>query len=406
MDILLFDIDGVLVNPLGYRACVKKTLDYFYKKMDLLDKMPPEDIAVSFEAIGITSEWDMIPICLAIVFDTFISNYKDGDIVLKNFEEGYRFIKNSEKSNVKIDYSRFLDTISNNILKGNSAPGTFLMDILTGKYDNPFQYFSGQPLLFDLFSTTRDIEKSLTLQVFQNFALGSEKFEEIYKQDALFSSASYLHDYDQPLLAKEQLHKICKLLNDDKIKAAIYTARPSSYPREVEFEGIGYSPEAEIAIGLNKINNIPLIGLGKITYMAKMRGINPEELIKPSPFQSLACVFAAILNNELMGLKLADEVLFNRTKGNNYLKNILNSILDHISYNEDINIHIFEDSISGMAAGEKSLSYLRDCGLESKLHTWGISMEKPKIDKLENSGYRVFSNVNQALEVLFDRINS
>src|SRR3990172_11882052 len=61
----LFDIDGVLIHPGGYRAALKATVNHFSRLMGLGDLAPDDDTIEVFEACGLTSEWDSVPVCVA-----------------------------------------------------------------------------------------------------------------------------------------------------------------------------------------------------------------------------------------------------------------------------------------------------------------------------------------------------
>ena len=393
--IVLFDIDGVMVNPRGYRESVKATLKYFFRKMDLINNLPGDDIPALFESVGITSEWDMIPICLAIAIDTVLEKVKDNNVFLTDFDQTFEYIKNIKKSNLEIDYATYINGISNQILNGNVPPGTLLSDIVHGKFANPFNYLSKHPIFSELFLNTRDIHKSLTLQVFQNYVLGNDLFKEVYNKEPVINSSSYLRNYDIPKLNPENNRKICKLLEEGIMNFAIYTARPSLAPREVEDCGYGYSPEAEIAVELNKLIGLPLIGLGKVSYIAQENGINPEELIKPSPYQALAGIFAALTKNELFALELAFDLLYKKENA---------KILDLFkSSNVDqdgmiIDLHIFEDSMSGIQAGKEASDVLLSVGVKTNFHAWGISQDLIKSNVLKNNGISVYKDINAALE--------
>ena len=115
-NIYLFDIDGVLVKPRGYRESVKATLQYFYRQMDLLDKMPADDMPVLFESIGITSEWDMIPLCLAMVFDTFLRKNDGEGEIFSEYSQMFEQIRKNSKSRPKIDYDAYIRMISKDVL--------------------------------------------------------------------------------------------------------------------------------------------------------------------------------------------------------------------------------------------------------------------------------------------------
>ena len=70
--IVLFDLDGVLLKPGGYRASVHATMEYFLRQMGMEHaNLQEKDIAL-LESMGVTSEWDMVPISLALVLDALL----------------------------------------------------------------------------------------------------------------------------------------------------------------------------------------------------------------------------------------------------------------------------------------------------------------------------------------------
>ena len=73
--VLLLDIDGVLVKPGGYRAALHATLNYFVNLMGLPHFEFPEEKLAGFERRGITSEWDMVPLLLGVLWNDILSHY-------------------------------------------------------------------------------------------------------------------------------------------------------------------------------------------------------------------------------------------------------------------------------------------------------------------------------------------
>ena len=66
---VLFDIDGVIIKPYGYRQAVYDTTSHFLNELELLSVSIDEDEISAFESIGITSEWDIVPVFLMIVIE-------------------------------------------------------------------------------------------------------------------------------------------------------------------------------------------------------------------------------------------------------------------------------------------------------------------------------------------------
>jgi len=75
--LILFDVDGVLVHPVGYKKALHDTLDYFAAQMGLGGLgLDDHEIGV-FEACGITNEWDSGALCLSTILLAALSERPD-----------------------------------------------------------------------------------------------------------------------------------------------------------------------------------------------------------------------------------------------------------------------------------------------------------------------------------------
>ncbi len=88
--------------------------------------------------------------------------------------------------------------------------------------------------------------------------------------------------------------------NRGELAIAAITNRPSYPPKEVTKNMLGYPPEAEMALELNGLEHIPLIGFGRLRYVAEQLGRDTEELIKPSPVHILSAILTAITGQEYL----------------------------------------------------------------------------------------------------------
>ena len=69
IQIALFDVDGVLIIPGGYRRAATDTIHSALDRMNLAQHTPDKTVFECFESLGITNEWDMIPLYLCIVLN-------------------------------------------------------------------------------------------------------------------------------------------------------------------------------------------------------------------------------------------------------------------------------------------------------------------------------------------------
>ena len=132
------------------------------------------------------------------------------------------------------------------------------------------------------------------MRLFQHYSLGSRVFCQTYDLPAEVETESFLHTHDRSNINDEIRAK----LRQPNIYLAGLTARPSAPPREVDDSHFGYAPEAEIALELVGLADIPLIAFGKLEYLAAQRGLDPGALIKPSPVHALAATAAALTGDE------------------------------------------------------------------------------------------------------------
>ncbi len=169
--ILLFDIDSVLVEPLGYRAALKATLQHFAEKLGIdSSTLPDQDTIEYFEAMHITSEWDMAPIVLAVLLDRLVSSSED--IALPSSLD--KLLRSPDSYNLtEIDYRQVIEYISRQ-LKNGEYPATTALRISGphrskggSMHPGVFPQLAGSALLEELLSASRDPYRSEITRIFQ-----------------------------------------------------------------------------------------------------------------------------------------------------------------------------------------------------------------------------------------------
>lgn len=278
--IILLDIDGVLVHPGGYRAALRATVNHFLGT----EFEVREELLTDLEKRGISSEWDMAPLIIASHWNSILLQHPK-----QNLPEDV-FAAANELQKIKIQNQITIPEF----------------DLVAGQYPAEAAFhagcFSSIPLELrkKLLTKTRDIHSSPTMRIFQHFTLGSENFTKTYNLPAEFETESLLLTHDQSNINDEVRSKL------RKYHLAAFTARPSGPPAEVTGSIVGYAPEAELALELVKLTDIPLIAFGKLEYLASQHGLDPATLVKPSPVQALAGVLAAWTNDEWSSLQAAN----------------------------------------------------------------------------------------------------
>jgi len=398
----LLDLDGVIILPGGYRKAFQDTLKIILEQAGLTVNVPGDNIVDFFESMGVTNEWDMVAICLAIVLDELLS-------IEGKFPFDIEFNYLIEQlgvhipNDISIEYEAEIKKFTPYLNKYGFSPSRALLDFVLSNQNNKMlsrlaQYRIIQTLLGD---TSAEIS-SPTTRLFQNLVLGNQLFEMVYGQKASITTNSYLELYDVPLLNSSVLEFIKQLNNLEKVKFSIYTARNSYPPREADGSFSGYAPEAEMAMKVAGINSLPLISTGRLNYLANGYKRNLRHYLKPAPYQALAAIAAAVTGDELEALEWTMRVSDSINKdGLLTTKNTVGLISKEM---EDLDIHIFEDSPNGIISGKAVVKLLCQLGARVRLHTRGITERPIKITALLSEGAIIKNNINEALIQAFSNL--
>jgi hypothetical protein len=358
--IILLDIDGVLVHPGGYRAALRATVQRFVGQ----DFEIQEDLLTGMEKRGISSEWDMSPLIIAAYWEDVLSRQS-----MTSLPDDVSAAA-GEIQRLKVEPPKNL-----------SIPE---FDLLPGQYPSDAAFQAGcfppipETLRKNLLTGTRNVNASRTMRTFQHYTLGSKHFEETYNLQAEFETESLLLKYDHSNL-DDEFHAAL-FQNGNHIAA--FTARPSHPPQEAADSTLGYAPEAELALELVGMEDIPLIAFGKLEYIAAQHQLDPATLVKPSPFQALAATLAAWTGNELSALKAAYD--WHQTGK-------LNS--DFGKLPKDFQLIVVEDTMGGIrstrAAGEifQQAGFnvdVRVLGLTSGIQAKAVAFEAANVPHFEN----------------------
>ena len=227
----------------------------------------------------------------------------------------------------------------------------------------------------------------MTTRVFQHFTLGADRFEQISKHKRYFESESFLLKEDRVLLAENNREALLAAWQRNQIGLAIYTARPS-LPVKGGVTSYNYSPEAEVALEALNLSQIPLIGAGKMGWLASELGLRIDQLTKPSPVQALAAITTAVTRQIESSLWAAARL------------NMEGKTEPYRGF-PTLSIHIFEDAGGNIKAVRHAAKMLADIGVQNHVTAWGIADNQAKHQALENAGAEIFPTINQALPRAF-----
>jgi hypothetical protein len=357
--IILLDIDGVLVQPRGYLAALRATVQHFVGDFEI-----EEGMLTDLEKRGISSEWDMSPLIVAAYWDDIFARYP--------------------MDNLSDDVAIVARQIQDKKVNTKNAILIPEFDLLVGQYPAETAFrcrlFSHIPeeLRKNLLMDSRNVRKSETFRTFQHFTLGSKSYQVTYQLPPAFEAQSLLLTEDKINFSGQILDELMDPVN----RIAVFTARPSRPPREVTVFVPGYAPEAELALDLVGMKDVPLVAFGKLEYIASRYGLEPAALVKPSSFQALAATLAAWTGDELGALQAAYEWRISG-KLNGRFNELPNSF----------ELVVVEDTIGGIRSVRAAGELFRKAGFDVVVRAFGLTCgNSVKASAFEAAGVPHFEN--------------
>ena len=381
--LILFDVDGVLVHPVGYKKALHDTLDYFAAQMGLGGLgLDDHEIGV-FEACGITNEWDSGALCLSTILLAALSERPD--LRRATLDETLAAVRAAGLRIARPDFT----TLAREIVQRNTdhqVPAALGLTLLADRTDA-----ANLPLLSALLGDVYSLETPTT-RVFQTHTLGSEHFAAAYGQPAPLERESYLKTHDIPLLDAAHRDHLLQWAAQPGHGAVILTARPSLPPADLPDEsGSGYAPEAELAAELVGLHGrLPLIASGRVGWLAQRNRRVVADYVKPSPVQALAAIGAAASGVESAALEAAADL---------YERDILSGPLAALA-GGFTRVIVFEDAVPGIRAVQLAVERLRAAGLSIAFEGIGVSSHTDKRAALAEIAVHVVDDVNTGLDLI------
>ncbi len=386
----LFDIDGVLLKPGGYRKASNETLRHFLTRYGFQNLPSFDEYFTRFEAIGITSEWDMLPLFLAAGLE---QSFRQHQLTkkLNNWSEIQAFVQ--EHQGV-FSLSEFqLERYAKFLMDGVAPAEAVLNKVSSVQFFEDFPMTSSycvwifEDLLFD----TRNPANSEITAVFQNLILGDRLFETVIGQPAAFKTDSYLVLHDQNNLGSEETQKVLDLFQAEKIYCAAMTARPSGYPDGDAHHPL-YFPEAELGLKAAAFERIPVIGYGGLIYLSEKFGETGDYYLKPAPIHALAAILAS------RGMTIVQSVTRAYGLMNTAVLHAEQQYLLDTLFPSGTVIHIFEDSAIGLRSVKQLAVWLTQAGYSVEARCYGISTDEHKINALKKENAAIYEHINAALK--------
>jgi phosphoglycolate phosphatase-like HAD superfamily hydrolase len=372
MNILLFDMDGVLLEPHGYHRALAETVRLIAKALGFGSLTVSDEDISAFESSGVTSEWDSSAICAALLLKAIWRVNPAASLPDLLPADGY-----PEANPPDPGFQTFAKKLGDpDLLALRPLERADRLLVEQENHLRPDQ----RDAISAILGHARAAQDSLTHCTFQELVLGSRMYTEIYRRPARLGAASYLMEYDRPRLSPGMRQALFAWLEQPGNRAAIFTNRPSQ-----PLEGVFSTPEAELGTRLVGVEDLPIAGLGGLLWLASQRKRGPQAFLKPSPVHFLAGLALSL------GYPTSTALL-----------EVANLALDQQVHELWKELHgsrvtAFEDTAGGLQSAKRAAEILAKAGISIEISLCGISGNPSKIEALQAVGGRVYADINAAL---------
>lgn len=392
MNLLLFDIDGVLVYDRAYRAGVIAVLDYFGGLMGRAAPVIDEAAIEAFHAHGYTNEWDICPFGVGVLLIETLARVPNIRLAAAAPIEFLRQIRAVDQA--RGPFEQYLDQTD----RVTGKPSVRALAVLLSAADRLIGDDHNRQLLRafvrELLADPYDLAGAVTTQIFQEHVLGSTAYQETYGLRARFDLPSLLYTEDRPALLPAGKRTIDQLSQAGRAQVCVYTARPSlppvDAPDQLTQRAAGYSPEAELAVSLVDLLNYPLIAMGRMLWLSRQINQPVETLTKPAPVQALAAIAAALTQREAESLTNAYRLAAHGELAAPFA----------MLRGQPVEVWVVEDAAPGLRAARGAIDLLRTFDIDATLRGIGIANGGPKAAALQSLCEIIVPDVNVAVEYI------
>ncbi len=384
MKLLLFDVDGVLVHHRAYHIGIQRAVAYLCERMGIGSHAPTQADIDAFEAATVTIEWESVAISAARLLIDRLRAAPIPEALPEHFWDLADVLARHPVAVPRPDFQA-LARVSGETLPGQRPSLAMLERFLEETTADAFGPALA-PVLRELLGHCYDIAIGPSIQMVQAYAVGAAAYRECYGREPIVEAVSLLETADRPNLRPETRDALLAARRSGRLGFSLYTARPSLPPREASDRPLGYTPEAEAALTLNNLPDVPVMAVGRLQYVAARYGLAAEDLVKPSRVHAIAAMGAARTGLELASVDAAIRV------------DAGGPVMEPLTTIVGAEVHVFEDSASSLRAVTEAVALLNTHGLDLTLMRHGIAADgSPKAAALAAIADRVWADVNAAV---------
>ncbi len=370
MRILLFDMDGVLLHARGYHRALMETVRLIGTALGFRHPVLTQETIDTFEANGVTSEWESAAICTALMLKAAWRQFPQ-----LRLPETLPLPGPPPHDLAMPDIPAFLQAFG--LLPADNTSVERAEGLILANWEgSPSQ----EGAIRELLEGAHRIQGSLTHRIFQELVLGGRAFRQAYGLEPVFDRQGMLSTEDRPALTRTQTGELRAWIRTPGQRAAVFTNRPSEAP-----QGFFDTPEAEIGLQVVGLEDLPVIGHGGLTWLGDRLGLPYGALLKPSPVHILAALQRALGADQESALLRAGALALEGDDGR---------VWEALNGAE---VSVFEDAAKGIRSAVGAAGRLSGIGLGIHLRSYGATASSPKVQALGRAGAHVFPTLRAAL---------
>ncbi|MEE9216222.1 MAG: hypothetical protein V3U32_02200 [Anaerolineales bacterium] len=375
MMVILFDLDGILLEPLAYHRALQDTVGLVGKALGYRTVILTQDDIELFESVGVTSEWDSAAICAALLLRGIWTIYPDRGLPPAPALPRAR-MHDLPKPQLQ-DFFRSLESS----ISADTSPVVVAEHSLL---NDGFAYTESQTIaLQTILRMAHQPYRSLTHRIFQELVLGSRVFQDTYDLEAHLDVDGYLTSLDHSILTADLREQLLAWLEQPGHHAAVFTNRPSRPSLRAQD-----APEAEMGLAAVDLEELPLVARGGLAWLAESRGLPPDTLLKPSAVHTLAALLHAAGHPLEAALQAAAGLA---------LDEIRDPIWEDFAGAE---IYAFEDSAAGLRSVRSAQAILARVGIAVEPVLIAVTQSSRKRKSLQVAGGDVFPDMLKAFQAV------
>ncbi len=360
MKILLFDMDGVLLTPVGYHRALQDTVALMGISLGFSGVTLSQADIYAFEACGITNEWDSAAIALALLAQTLQDHgfeINPDPLMLSQPLPPHEIHPP--------DFQALIGRLSSRQLQN-------LPPIMRAKTVFPQRVHA----VLDEAYTIR----GLSFRTLQEHVLGSVEFARLYELPAALELPSYLLAYDVSNLTVALQTRLFEWLARPGHYLSIFTNRPSAAP-----EGLFCTQEAELGAQVIGRSDWPLAATGGIVWLERQRGVSNGVFNKPHPVHALIAIRVALGDPLELALTRAAGLAVDGR---------LDPVWRDLTGAE---VWVYEDAPNGLRSLAEAQKLLAAQCIQILPNYVGVARSPLKREALSNAGGQVFDTLEAAL---------